>query len=273
LAGAGIATLALVLARGEDATVPNHRGLEAEAATEGPTPDRPNELTNGLKYFEPMSPANSSTTPAAPQTSAALQQTTTIQAAPPPLAVISSYREELGYSGPDAAMRFLRFVDTLRADREASAAYLHQELELLSPQEQLGDGGRRIAYLLGHIAHKSSIPHLSMLIELEVPQSAHQDDCGHSDISATTKSFAAYALDMIATRYHSPDTVIPVAELLEDVLRDPAQSPHLKVSAATILLAHTDDPAGRAKEFAKWMGQDAYLLDLQVVNHSSEVIR
>lgn len=95
--------------------------------------------------------------------------------------------------------------------------------------------------------------------------------CSEGQSPSVTKSFAAHALDMIATRYHSPDTVLPVAELLEDVLKDRDQSPHLKVSAAKILLSHAENPAARARQLAEWMGDDAYLLEIDLVAHSTEV--
>lgn len=187
--------------------------------------------------------------------------------------LIATYREEVAYSGPDAETRFHRFIDALRADRQTSAAYLHRELERLGPEDKLGDAGRRIVFLLGHLAHKSSIPHLSSLIEMEAGERGTADDCPHAELPSITKSFAAHALDMIATRYHSPETVLPIAELLEDVLKDPDQSPHLKVTAATILLSHTESPEARAKQLAEWMGEDAFLLELELVEHSSEVLR
>lgn len=192
-------------------------------------------------------------------------------AAPAPLLAIASYREVLGYSGPDAELRFHRFVDTLRADREGSADYLHRQLDGLSVAERLGAPGRGIAFLLGHIGHRSSIPQLSSLIEMEQDEHESGASCSRPDSPSVTKGFAAHALDMIATRYHSPDTVLPVAELLEDVLRDRDQSPHLKVSAATILLSHAENPEARARQLAEWMGEDAYLLEIDLLAHSNEV--
>jgi hypothetical protein len=156
---------------------------------------------------------------------------------------------------PDGEQHYFDFINALRADREQSAALLHEALSaaLSPPVQQVV--ARRIVYAIGHIAHESSMPILDDLIAEQMQLAMEGEDLERREHNMLA-GMALHVLEAIVDRYRTPTHIKSFQRLLDSLLSMADISPHLAATASSILISHALDRDAERQRVALLLGND-----------------
>jgi hypothetical protein len=229
-----LAALAALVARGAEVRAPVE---PARHANEGHDAPPPHGFTDRSE-----APRTSPATRAAPTEAAARDLRERL--------AVASYEV-----GEDAADRYARFLDALRADQTRSTALLLESLRQMPHDERQGAEARPVVYALGAVGDASALGELAGLLDEPLPASAPLDH--HHDPRAealVTRSMALDAMVAIAERAADPRTLGAVDDRLRALVAAPDTSAHLVATAVGALRRHAEDPAAEVERLEASLG-------------------
>jgi len=174
--------------------------------------------------------------------------------------------------GTEGERAYIELIGRLRKEPDQAARTLCSVLEQLPKEERLGRTGQRLVYALGHIGSSEAVAELRS-IALENPprldpNSREHLASTHSD-AVITSAMALQALRRIAGHSSDPATIRKVKSVMDDVLSDGNSSPHLVVTASTILLRHSHDTTRELARQSELVGAEReFLLEVRHLRES-----